>query len=172
MAALSSRVPAAGVYFVKPCSIAACPAALMCAGVSKSGSPAPNSTTSTPCALSLSASTSTFIVGDADTRLIRSASISISPAGAAPGMRSWASGQSRDPRQEFRLSVLARSRGCALLVQSPLDSRRNQPADRSAQHHDLLDQSRADVTVLGCGHHENRFDPGIQTPVHEGHLEL
>src|SRR3990170_4689628 len=44
-------------------------------GVGKSGSPAPKSTTSTPCRFSFAASPATFIVGDVDTLLIRSASM-------------------------------------------------------------------------------------------------
>ena len=44
-------------------------------GVGKSGSPAPKSMTSTPCALSLMASAATFMVGDTPIRLVRSASI-------------------------------------------------------------------------------------------------
>ena len=43
-------MPELGVYLVKPASIAACAAALMCSGVSKSGSPAPKPQTSMPSA--------------------------------------------------------------------------------------------------------------------------
>jgi len=50
-ASLSSSVPPTAVYFVNPASSALTAAALMLAGVSKSGSPAPNPTTSRPCAL-------------------------------------------------------------------------------------------------------------------------
>src|SRR6187401_3127652 len=50
MAWRSSGVPELGVYFVKPVSIAACAASLMCSGVSKSGSPAPKPQTSMPSA--------------------------------------------------------------------------------------------------------------------------
>src|SRR5687768_1062935 len=44
-------------------------------GVGKSGSPAPKSTTSTPWRFSFAASPATFIVGDVETLLIRSASM-------------------------------------------------------------------------------------------------
>src|ERR1700760_3340254 len=50
MAWRSSGVPLLGVYFVKPVSMAAWAAALMCSGVSKSGSPAPKPQTSMPSA--------------------------------------------------------------------------------------------------------------------------
>src|SRR5580704_6694967 len=50
MAWRNSGVPLLGVYLVKPVSMAACAAALMCSGVSKSGSPAPKPQTSMPSA--------------------------------------------------------------------------------------------------------------------------
>src|ERR1700722_3089632 len=50
MACRSSGMPELGVYFVKPPSRAAWAAALMCSGVSKSGSPAPKPQTSMPSA--------------------------------------------------------------------------------------------------------------------------
>ena len=50
MAARSSGIPELGVYFVKPALSASMAAALMCSGVSKSGSPAPKLKTSTPSA--------------------------------------------------------------------------------------------------------------------------
>src|SRR6476660_4885350 len=76
MARLSSSVPELVVYLVKLASIAACAAAEMWVGVGKSGSPAPRSTTSTPCALSRIASAATFIVGDTDIRVVRVANMS------------------------------------------------------------------------------------------------
>ena len=48
-------------------------ACLMLSGVGKSGSPAPKSTTSTPCARSLSASAATFMVEDTLIEEMRSA---------------------------------------------------------------------------------------------------
>src|SRR5436190_20389096 len=50
MAARNSGIPALGVYLVKPAWSASIAAALMCSGVSKSGSPAPNPHTSIPSA--------------------------------------------------------------------------------------------------------------------------
>jgi hypothetical protein len=68
IARFRSSVPELVVYFVKCASMAALAASEMCAGVGKSGSPAPKSITSTPCALSLIASAATFIVGDTPMR--------------------------------------------------------------------------------------------------------
>src|SRR5437762_614451 len=48
IACCKSRVPAVGVYLVLPARIAFAAASLIFCGVSKSGSPAPKSTTSTP----------------------------------------------------------------------------------------------------------------------------
>src|ERR1700739_1482572 len=48
IACRNSGMPELGVYFVKPDSSAAIAAALMCSGVSKSGSPAPKLQTSSP----------------------------------------------------------------------------------------------------------------------------
>src|SRR5438309_6670652 len=55
MASCKSRVPAVGVYFVLPARIASAAARLMLSGVSKSGSPAPKSTTFAPVARKASA---------------------------------------------------------------------------------------------------------------------
>ncbi len=49
-ASFSSIMPDAGVYFVNPLFIASIAASQIFSGVSKSGSPAPNPTTSLPCA--------------------------------------------------------------------------------------------------------------------------
>src|SRR5688572_19850399 len=73
MACLSSGKQGVGVYLVWPLSSAALAASLMKAGVSKSGSPAPNPTTSTPAFRSAAALALTASVIDSDTRLIRSA---------------------------------------------------------------------------------------------------
>src|SRR5579863_9638082 len=53
-------------------------ASLMCCGVAKCGSPAPKSTTSMPCARSLSASATTAMVAEGSMRLMRSVSFSAS----------------------------------------------------------------------------------------------
>ncbi len=63
----SGTVPSTSVYLVAPASRAFLAASLMCAGVSKSGSPAPKLTTSMPCAFSLAALADTASVGDGST---------------------------------------------------------------------------------------------------------
>src|SRR5688572_7665645 len=65
--------PATWVYFETPPSSAARAASLMCAGVSKSGSPAPKLTTSTPSALSSAARAVTARVIDGFTGTRREA---------------------------------------------------------------------------------------------------
>src|SRR5215475_6031176 len=75
MAALSSGMPSTAVYFAAlPPSIARIAARLMCSGVSKSGSPAPNPITSRPAALSARALSVTAMVADGLMRLSDSAS--------------------------------------------------------------------------------------------------
>ena len=64
MALRSSRVPAAGVYLVSPCWMAAMPAALIDSGVSKSGSPTEKLTTSMPSAAICFDRASIAMVGD------------------------------------------------------------------------------------------------------------
>src|SRR5882762_8648949 len=65
IACCSSRVPAVAVYLVRPATIARLAACLMFSGVSKSGSPAPTSTTLTPCARKVSAACIAASVDDA-----------------------------------------------------------------------------------------------------------
>src|SRR5947208_9663348 len=72
IASLSSGKQGVGVYFVTPLSSAAFAASLMNAGVSKSGSPAPNPTTSTPAFFSAAAFALTARVIDSETSVIRS----------------------------------------------------------------------------------------------------
>src|SRR3954467_11867095 len=62
-----------GVYLVCPLSSATLQASLMNAGVSKSGSPAPNPTTSTPAFFIAAALALTARVMDSETRATRSA---------------------------------------------------------------------------------------------------
>src|SRR5690242_3966572 len=64
MALFSSGMPPVAVYLVKPASSAALAASLMCAGVSKSGSPAAKLTTSSPLAASALALALRDSVGD------------------------------------------------------------------------------------------------------------
>src|SRR4029079_18855612 len=73
MAALSSGRHGVGVYFVCPLSSAALAASLMNAGESKSGSPAPKPTTSTPDFFKAAALALTARVIDSEINFIRSA---------------------------------------------------------------------------------------------------
>src|SRR2546428_13968685 len=73
MACLSSGRQGVGVYLVWPLSSAALAASLMNAGVSKSGSPAPKPTTSTPAFFSAAALALTARVIDSEINFIRSA---------------------------------------------------------------------------------------------------
>src|SRR6478735_2055966 len=73
IACFSSGIEGVGVYLVWPLSSAAFAASLMNVGVSKSGSPAPKPTTSTPAFFSAFALALTARVIDSETRLIRSA---------------------------------------------------------------------------------------------------
>ena len=63
-AARRRGMPSTGVYLVAPASSARLAASLMCAGVSKSGSPAERLMTSAPRARSSAASAVTFMVID------------------------------------------------------------------------------------------------------------
>src|SRR5688572_2910194 len=74
MAARNSGKQGDGVYFVCPLSSATFAASLMNAGVSKSGSPAPKPTTSTPAFFSALAFAVTARVIESDTSFIRLAS--------------------------------------------------------------------------------------------------
>src|SRR5205814_10170403 len=74
IAFLSSGKEGVGVYFVCPLSSATFAASLINAGVSKSGSPAPNPTTSTPAFFSAAALALTLRVIDSETSSIREAS--------------------------------------------------------------------------------------------------
>jgi len=66
-ASLSAGMPATGVYLVRPSAIARQAASFTCAGVSKSGSPAPNPTTSFPARRSAFALASMARVCDGST---------------------------------------------------------------------------------------------------------
>src|SRR6266481_6994154 len=72
MAARNSGIPALGVYLVKPAWSASIAAALMCSGVSKSGSPAPKPHTSIPSAFIAFALLSIESVSEGVSRAARS----------------------------------------------------------------------------------------------------
>src|SRR5258708_30018378 len=146
MARLRSSVPELFVYFVKLASIARCAAAPMCAGVGKSGSPAPKSTMSIPWDFIFMASDATFMVGDCAIRPARADRlISLGPQGLAPLL---------------------------LLAEAIFDNGRYERRHGAAERDDLLDEARADVGVGFGGHHEDRFDLGIEVPVHQRHLHF
>src|SRR3989440_7255574 len=77
MACLSSGMQGVGVYLVAPLSRAVLAASLMKAGVSKSGSPAPKPTTSTPAFFMALALALTAKVMDSEIRFMRSARANI-----------------------------------------------------------------------------------------------
>src|SRR5438034_11732613 len=116
-------MPPTSVYFVWPRDIAWTAASLMRAGVSKSGSPAPNEITSTPRARSALALACTASVDDGARLFIRSASTS------------WLL------RRSGR-----RLRG-ELLGQPLFHERRHEPGDRRPEARHFLDEPRRDVRV-------------------------
>src|SRR5208283_1578262 len=71
MASRNSGMPLLGVYLVKPAASALMQASLMCCGVSKSGSPAPKPTTSSPAAFIALALASMASVSDGDKEAAR-----------------------------------------------------------------------------------------------------
>src|SRR4051794_41114533 len=146
MARFKSSVPELVVYLVKLASMARCAAAETCGGVGKSGSPAPKSTMSTPCAFSLSASAVTFIVGDMAMRAVRAASCMDS----GPQRRAAA----------------------ALPAQPLVDNGWHEVRDRAAERDHFFHDPRADIGIGFGRHHEHRLDLGVEVAVHERHLHL
>src|SRR2546421_7157473 len=142
-------MPATSVYFVCPRRIAWTAASLMRSGVSKSGSPAPNEMTSTPCARSALALACTASVEDGASVFKRSAStVALLRRRPAPLLEG------------------------ELLRQPLLDDRRHEARDRRAKAGDFLDEARGDVRVLLVRHEEHRLDGRPELPVHQRHLEL
>src|SRR5262249_53895171 len=148
-------MPGTAVYRVQSCWMAAIAASLMCCGVEKCGSPAPNSTRSAPAAFSLAASATTAIVADTSMRLIRSLNCLTAVRVAI-------------------LYLFSNSSCCAVkfLAQPGFHELRNQAAHRAAQPKDLLHQFRTQVRVGLGGHHEDRFQLRLQLAVHQRHLQL
>src|SRR5262245_26467745 len=109
--------------------MASWPADFALSGVGKSGSPAPKSMTSTPSRRNRSTVAVTFIVGELEMRLVRSANF-------------------------IDLCTFRREN---LFTQPGLDQLRHQTVHASAQREHFFDQSRADVGVLLRGHHEDRL---------------
>src|SRR5438067_13885198 len=142
-------MPATSVYFVCPRRIAWTAASLMRSGVSKSGSPAPNEMTSTPCARSALALACTARLEDGASVFKRSAStVALLRRRPSPLLEG------------------------ELLRQPLLDDRRHEARDRRAEAGDFLDEARGDVRVLLVRHEAHRLDGRFELPVHQRHLEL
>src|SRR5438067_939073 len=146
MARFRSSVPEFAVYLVKFASIARWAAADTCDGVGKSGSPAPKSTISTPCAFSFMASAATFIVGETEIRVVRAARF------MGSGFQGFA--------------------GVLLVAQPRFDDRRHEIRDRPAKGDHFLHEPRADVGVRFGWHHEDGLHLGIEVAVHQRHLHF
>src|SRR6266545_1236824 len=122
--------------------MAAWAAALIAAGVGKSGSPAPKSITSTPSRRRRSTVAVTFIVGELAIRPVRAARRGVMTASSfllGPG---------------------------DLLLEPAFDHVGNEAVDAAAESEHLFDQPGADVAVLLGRHHEDSLNITIQTPVH------
>src|SRR5262245_1685005 len=152
MAALSSGMPPASVYFVFPSRRARIAASFTRSGVSKSGSPAVKERTSMPWALRARARAERARVGDGVRRRARSASMSrFAPLRGSRGSRSAA---------------------VQLLPKPLLHAGGDQARDRAPVTGDFLDQTRGDVRVRLVRHEEDGLDLLAQLPIHQGHLEL
>src|SRR5437899_7654056 len=116
-------MPPTSVYFVCPLCIARSAASLMRAGVSKSGSPAPNEITSIPCDRSSLALAWTASVDDGASVFRRSASTTLS---------SW----------EVRGRASTRLLQGELLGETLLHGRRDHAVDRRAEARHFLDEPR------------------------------
>src|ERR1700686_883517 len=131
--------------------MAAMPASLMCCGVAKCGSPAPKSTTSMPCARSLSASATTAVVAEGSMRLIRSVSFRASLVAVVMPSLSFScllfsflfsSTQNFDHARVPQLVG-----GVKLFAQLLLHHFRDQSLHRTAGLRHFAHQARADVGV-------------------------
>src|SRR3954469_10250477 len=108
MACFNSGQHGVGVYLVSPLSSAAWAASLMNDGVSKSGSPAPKPTTSTPAFFSAAALALTLSVIASLTALIRRASGTVAMVQTAP-VESW--GDRIERGRRYRRSTGHATRG-------------------------------------------------------------
>src|SRR5215510_2317708 len=128
-------------------------ASLMCCGVEKCGSPAPNSTRSAPEAFSLAASATTAMVAEISMRFTRSLNCFTSGRVAIS-----------QPR-----SNVGRT-GLKFFAQPFLHQLRDQAPHRPAQAEDFLDQPRTQIGVSFRRHHENGLQLRLQFAVHQRHL--
>src|ERR1051326_492925 len=130
-------------------------ASLMCWGVEKCGSPAPNSTRSAPPAFSLAASATTAMVALISMRFTRSLNCFTAGTVAICYLTSLC------------------GRGAMEFIPQPLlHQLRHQPAHGAAKAKNLFDQPRAQVRVGLGWHHENSFQLRLQLAVHQRHLQF
>src|SRR5579884_110268 len=141
-------------------------ASFMCCGVEKCGSPAPKSARSMPCDFIFRASAVIAMVAETSMRLIRSVRIFVGAATVAVLILQVSQIWPADRRCRFcglwTPGLLGPWNGRAgdLFPLQPLhDDRGNERLDVAAELEDALDQARADVGVLLCGHHEQRLEP-------------
>src|SRR6185436_18122289 len=145
IACCNSRVPAVAVYFVRPAAMARPAACLIFSGVSKSGSPAPKSTTLTPCARNASAACMAASVDDACIFETFSETGNSDGAGLVIG------------------DLLC------FLLHSRFNLGRYQSIQRAAQLKHFFHESRADIRISFSGHHENSFYRRFKAAVHQSH---
>src|SRR5215472_17473455 len=144
-------LPPAPVYLVKFCSIAHMAAFLILSGVGKSGSPAPKSTTSTPCVRSFSASAATFIVDETLISEMRSA-ISVFSSSAMVSCLRARPDCCADGAESFEEPCFHR--------------RRYQPLDIATQPDDFFYQARTDERMRLARHQEQRLNLRAKPAVH------
>src|SRR6266545_3348446 len=141
------RVPAVAVYLVWPALIASKAASLIFCGVSKSGSPAPRSTTSTPAARIASAACMAASVDDG----FILATFSETGNGEVSGLVIIS---------DFNSDLhFKRKLRCGDLLSHPLfHQSRHETCNRRAKAEHFFDQTRAHIRILFGGHHEHSLD--------------
>src|SRR6266496_3475342 len=173
IACCSLRVPAVGVYFVWPALIAASAASLMFCGVSKSGSPAPRSTTSMPSARIASAACIAASVDEAFISATRSETGNLELTVMATIIFAFLCVFA--PLRESNHAMTRRRKATQslfLLPHSLFNQRRHQSLDVCAQLKYFLHQTRAYIRVSLSRHHEYSLETRFKPPVHQGHLQF
>src|SRR5262245_5808254 len=135
--------------------MAAIASSLMCCGVEKWGSPAPNSTRSAPAALSFAASATTAMVAEISIRFTRS-------------LNCLTSG--RVAMVHPRLNLCCRT--LKFFAEPLLHQLRYQPSHRTAKSKNLFDQARTQVGISFGRHHKDCFQVRLEFAVHQGHLQF
>src|SRR5215471_8749116 len=130
-------------------------ASLMCWGVEKCGSPAPNSTRSAPPALSFAASATTAMVAEISIRFTRSLNCLTSGRVAMV-----------HPRSNLCCCTLK------FFTEPLLHQIRYQTPHGTAKSKNLFHQPRAQVRVSFGRHHEDCFQLRLEFAVHQGHLQF